>query len=138
MAGFIFDILFIAEVDDPLATLQQVVYLGLAGGCLYYEIIFNAKVWNPPARLERIWNYRNLILHFSLGSLLNVCSLFYIKSASLLNSLLFLILMLSVILANELGLGLGLGLKRLTNLGRMSKPMTSLLKGKLPILPMFF
>jgi len=106
----------------------------VVGGCLYYEIIFNAKVWNPPARLERIWNYRNLILHFSLGSLLHVYSLFYIKSASLLNSLLFLILMLSVILANELGLGL----KRLTNLGRMSKPMTSLLKGKLPILPMFF
>jgi hypothetical protein len=102
VAGFIFDILFIAEVDDPFAIFQQIVYLGLIGGRIHYEILFSAKVWNPPARLEKIWNYRNLILHFSLGSLLNLYSLFYIKSASLLNSLLFLILMLSVILANEL------------------------------------
>jgi hypothetical protein len=102
IAGFIFDILFISEVDDPFAILQQIAYLFLIGSCLHYEVLFDAKKWVPSSRIVRIWDYRNLILHFSLGSLLNLYSLFYIKSASLLNSLLFLVVMLAIILANEL------------------------------------
>ncbi|MBX9766588.1 MAG: DUF2914 domain-containing protein, partial [Bdellovibrionales bacterium] len=102
VAGFIFDILFISEVDDPFAIFQQIAYLLIIGSCLHFEVLFDAKLWNPPPKFAQVWKYRNLILHFSLGSLLNLYSLFYIKSASLINSVLFLTLMLAVILANEL------------------------------------
>ena len=52
--------------------------------------------------MAKLWSFRNLLLHFLLGTLLNIYSLFYIKSASLLNSLIFLALMAGMILANEL------------------------------------
>ena len=50
----------------------------------------------------KIWPYQNFALHFCLGTLLNVYSLFYIKSASLFSSVVFLFLMIVMIFMNEL------------------------------------
>ncbi|MFN7727978.1 MAG: hypothetical protein ACK5P7_02355 [Bdellovibrio sp.] len=55
----------------------------------------------PPRWLSRIWNYRDTILHFLMGSLLSLYWLFFIQSSSVWASFLFLGLMLVLMVANE-------------------------------------
>lgn len=100
--GFVLDIIMISDIDDLFSILQQVIYLGAIFALIYCEILFRMFKWRPAQRFEKFWSYRTLALHFLLGSLLNLYSLFYIKSASVLHSLLFLIAMLLLVCANEL------------------------------------
>lgn len=100
--GFVFDVFTLSSVDDPLSLIQQVIYLGLVGLILYYDTLQKSEKWNPKAKLEKIWQYRSLILHFSLGSLLSIYSLFFIKSASLFSSLIFILFILAILVINEM------------------------------------
>lgn len=103
IGGFIFDALLVTEIDDLFGLAQQAVYLLIIASILHHEIIFRLQKWSPSSSFtEKMWSYRNLLLHFLLGTLLNIYSLFYIKSASLIGSLLFLALMVGLIIANEL------------------------------------
>lgn len=102
LGGFFFDILTLSDIDDLLGIAQQVVYLLLVGSILYFDFLNVHGVFKIPGRLEKIWNYRQLALHFLLGSLLSVYSLFFIKSASLWSSLIFILILLGLMVANEL------------------------------------
>lgn len=102
ICGFAFDAIMVSEVDEPLAIFQQAVYLFIIAALIHFELLFRLHKWRPPERMTKLWNFRNLLLHFLLGTLLNIYSLFYIKSASFINSLIFLVLMAVMILANEL------------------------------------
>lgn len=102
IAGFIFDILLIEAPDQLFGIIQQVFYLLVIGTLIHFELLFRLRRWRPGRFMRKIWMWRNLALHFSLGSLLNLYSLFYIKSASVFSSAAFLVLMLGFILANEL------------------------------------
>lgn len=102
VGGFAFDAFMVGEVDDPIAIAQQALYLTIIACLIHFELLFRLHKWRPEGRAAKLWNFRSLLLHFLLGTLLNIYSLFYIKSASLLNSLLFLLLMVGMILANEL------------------------------------
>ncbi len=105
VGGFIFDILFLSEVDDLFSIAQQAIYLLIITTILHFEILFRMQKWRPTGSFTfKIWDYRELILHFALGSLLSSYSLFYIKSASFISSLIFLILMIALLIANELPL----------------------------------
>ena len=101
--GFIWDIVMISDIDDLFSMLQQLIYLFIIASLLHYEILFRLHKWKPALGFsQKLWNYRNLILHFLLGSLLSVYSLFYIKSSSFLSSIIFLIFMIGLLVANEL------------------------------------
>jgi hypothetical protein len=102
LGGFLFDILMLSEIDDLFSILQQIVYLGIIFAIIYFEILFRLFKWKPSSGVLKVWEYRTLTMHFLFGSLLNTYSLFYIKSASLLNSLIFLLVMLIIVGANEL------------------------------------
>jgi len=102
VAGFAFDAVMVKDIDEPLAIFQQALYLGILAVLIHFELLFRLHKWRPSDRLLKAWNYRNLLLHFLLGTLLNIYSIFYIKSASFLNSLIFLFVMAAMILANEL------------------------------------
>lgn len=105
IGGFIFDALMVSKIDDHFALIQQAVYLLIIAISLHYEILFRLHKWRPcEGFLFKVWKYRNPFLHFLLGTLLNVYSLFYIKSASLISSLFFLLLMVGLIISNELPL----------------------------------
>jgi hypothetical protein len=60
------------------------------------------NLFQPSKRLEKIWNYRQLIVHFLLGSLLSVYSLFFLKSASIFSSVIFVVFLMALMVANEL------------------------------------
>ena len=102
IGGFIFDAWMVEAPDEIFAIAQQALYLFLVALLIQYELLFRLHKWRPEKKLLKIWPYRNLVLHFLLGTLLNIYSIFYIKSASFLNSIIFLILMIGMILANEL------------------------------------
>lgn len=104
VGGFIFDALLVSEIDDLLSLIQQVAYLVILALFIHNEILFRLHKWRPRPQgyIEKIWDYRALLMHFLLGSLLNVYSLFYIKSASLISSIIFLSLMAALVIANEL------------------------------------
>ena len=102
IGGFIFDMLLIEAPDHVFGIAQQAVYLLLIAILIHFEMLFRLHKWRPGKWMRKAWAYRNLALHFFLGTLLNLYSLFYIKSASLFSSLIFLMLMVGFILANEL------------------------------------
>lgn len=102
LGGFFFDVWTLSDIDDPLAILQQVVYLLILGGLLYFDFLKSHGFIKIHQRLERVWDYRQLAVHFLLGSLLSVYSLFFLKSASLFSSLIFILLLLGLMVANEL------------------------------------
>ena len=105
IGGFTFDAFMVSEIDDLFSLLQQAVYLLIIATAIHYEILFRLHKWRPSdGLLDRLWNYRNPLMHFLLGTLLNIYSLFYIKSASLISSIVFLLLMVGLIIANELPL----------------------------------
>lgn len=103
VGGFVFDVLLLSDVDDLFGLAQQFLYLFIIGFLLNYEILFRLHKWRPTGNfITKFWAYRSLILHFSLGSLLNMYSLFYIKSSSFISSVVFLFLMVALIVGNEL------------------------------------
>ncbi len=102
LAGFFFDIFTLSDIDDPLGILQQIIYLFIVGTILFYDFLTAHGFAKVTPRLEKIWNYRQLIVHFLLGSLLSVYSLFYLKSASFFSSIIFVLLLMGIMVANEL------------------------------------
>ncbi len=103
VGGFIFDALLMMEIDDLFSLIQQAVYLLIVATFIHYEILYRMHKWRPSEGfVTKIWNYRNLIFHFLLGSLLNIYSLFYIKSSSFMSSIVFLLVMIVLVVANEL------------------------------------
>ncbi len=103
IGGFTFDAFLVQDVDDLFSLVQQFVYLLIISFLIHHEILFRLHKWRPSEGfVERVWGYRNLLLHFLLGTLLNIYSLFYIKSSSFISSIVFLILMVGFIIANEL------------------------------------
>lgn len=104
LGGFLFDVLTLSAVDDPLSIFQQTLYLALIAWLLVWDLKVSSLNLKVEGFKTKIWNYRSLILHFLLGSLLSVYSLFFIKSSSLFSSFLFLLFLLSILVLNEMSL----------------------------------
>lgn len=104
VGGFIFDIFTLDEIDSLFAIGQQIVYLFVVGFLLYWELIFDNTSKNPWPRIKKVWEYKDFITHFFIGSLLSIYSIFFIKSSSPISSFVFLIFMLSILVLNELEL----------------------------------
>lgn len=101
--GFIFDITFLNKIDDPFSIVQQCLYILVICG------VFILQVWPEewihaklPSWLHKAWNYRDVLMHFCFGSLLNIYTLFFFKSSSIAVSLVFMLLVAALIIANEI------------------------------------
>jgi hypothetical protein len=104
-AGFLFDLWAVGEgIDHPLIIVQQVLYLLVIGGILYVDVLREVRPggWTLRPRLESLWAYRGLVLHFCLGTLMNVYSLFFLMSASFSSTIAFVIVLAGAIVLNEL------------------------------------
>lgn len=102
LAGFVFDIFTLSSIDDPLSIIQQIVYLFVIGAFLYYDFLLKCEKWTPKGWWEKVWSYRSPIIHFLLGSLLSVYSLFFLKSSSIFSSVVFVFVLLVLMVLNEL------------------------------------
>jgi hypothetical protein len=103
--GFLFDVATLSRVDAWVSILQQVGYLALAAAVLLHIFFDEGK---PPRQLEGMpavkrwyFEYRMAAVHFLLGALLSVYTLFFFKSSSLLVSFGFLLFLVLALVVNE-------------------------------------
>ena len=102
-AGFIFDVLTLEEVDDFITILSQILYLVVALG-LFLLAIEGRKLneFLPQTNwANKIAQFEEDIFHFALGALLNAFTLYFFKSGTFLNSLIFLFFLTGLLLLNE-------------------------------------
>ncbi|MEW5851235.1 MAG: DUF2914 domain-containing protein [Myxococcota bacterium] len=100
--GFIIDVVTLGRIDDVLTLVQHAVYMLILGTLLMLDQRYVLKVATPPPWLQKVLPFSESAIHFFFGSLLSSFALFYFKSASGLTSVLFLVLMFGLLVANEL------------------------------------
>lgn len=113
-AGFTFDIIATGEgVADTKMIVQQIVYLSIIGFILYMDVLREARGGEARSaegatfaqfspKVEKAWEYRGLALHFCLGTLMNIYSIFFLLSASFFSSIVFVLLLFLALVSNEL------------------------------------
>jgi hypothetical protein len=104
IAGFIFDMLTVGRIDSWATIGQQTVYLAVITTALLQMLVEQGEPpRQPPAFVLKRWyyEYRNALVHFLMGALLNLYAIFYFKSSSLLVSFGFLGFLVILLLANE-------------------------------------
>lgn len=102
VAGFLFDTLAVGRIDKLHNIIHQATYLFLCALFTAYELREQYGDFAPPERFKTVWRYHAAATHFMLGTLLNIYTLFYFKSASLGTSLLFLVILVGLLAVNEL------------------------------------
>lgn len=99
--GFLFDLAVLHRIDEPLVIFQQALYLVVAAIFIGVELVETTREVHPPWLLKGVWKYREPLLHFLLGTLLNSFTIFYFKSASAFTSFLFIFILIAVLIMNE-------------------------------------
>ena len=105
ICGFLFDIVTVDRADHWLAIVQQVLYIAVILAALT-QMFFEEGQPQPDAAsrpfLKRwYYQYRTALVHFFLGTLLNVYTIFFFKASSLLVSVFFLAFLVFLLWANE-------------------------------------
>ncbi|HYD56163.1 MAG TPA: hypothetical protein VEB41_04580, partial [Burkholderiales bacterium] len=104
-AGFVFDVLTLGRIDSWLTIGQQAAYLALITVVLAHAFIEEGRE-PAPAGHGRLaggyYRWRMPAVHFLLGALLNLYTIFYFKSSSLGVSFAFMAALVLLLLANEL------------------------------------
>ena len=104
VAGFIFDMLTVGRIDSWATIGQQAAYLAVITTALLQMLVEQGEPAREPSTfiLKRwYYEYRNALVHFLMGALLNLYAIFYFKSSSLLVSFGFLGFLVILLLANE-------------------------------------
>ena len=101
LLGFIFDSIVLHRIDEPSVIIQQALYIVISSILIAVELVESIREVHPPVILRKVWKYREFLLHFLLGTLLNSYTIFYFKSASGLTSLLFIGILISLLIFNE-------------------------------------
>lgn len=112
--GFLFDIATVDRVDSWYAIGQQILYLAVILVALTQMFFEEGKPQSEPPDLSFLkrwyYRYRSAVVHFFLGTLLNVYTIFFFKSSSLLVSFSFLVFLVFLLWANESERSKSLGL----------------------------
>lgn len=101
LGGFVFDVFTLAEVNDYFSIIQQCIYLIICAIILIKEISDPEGTQNKSKFSGFFWEYRKLILHFILGSLLSIYSLYFLLSSSFFSSLIFVLFLFTLMVLNE-------------------------------------
>lgn len=101
-AGFLFDATMLKRIDDAPMLIQQGAYLGVVGAVLALTAWIEAREIALEGLLGKAWSFRDALVHFMLGTLLNAYALFYLKSASGTAAVLFFVLIAGLLALNEL------------------------------------
>ena len=92
---------FLRRIDEPKVLIQQAVYILISCVLLTIDLSDHLKETPPPAWLSRVWKYREFLLHFLLGTLLNSYTIFYFKSASGITSFIFIFILVAALTLSE-------------------------------------
>lgn len=105
IGGFIFDIVMLDRIDSAMMIGQQIFYLIVILAALMQMFFEQSR---PPLDIQNMfflkrwyYEYRTAIIHFFFGSLLNLYTIFFFKSSSLLVSFGFMVALVALLAANE-------------------------------------
>lgn len=101
LLGFLFDALIISRPDELHVIIQQAVYILICAILIRVELLEKIREVRIPWGLTKVWKYREALLHFLMGTLLNCYTIFYFKSASAVTSFAFIGLLISLLVINE-------------------------------------
>jgi len=105
VGGFVFDIALLDRIDAWSTIIQQAVYLLLIAVILMQLFFAEGEpardIGSMPAPKRWYYEYRTALVHFLLGTLLNLYTLFFFKSASLFVSFAFMLVLAALLVANE-------------------------------------
>ncbi len=105
VCGFVFDILTADRVDSWFTIGQQTAYIALIMMALLQMFLEEGEPPFDPAALPALkrwyFQYRTALVHFFLGTLLNLYTIFFFKSSSLLVSFSFMGFLVLLLAANE-------------------------------------
>jgi DUF2914 family protein len=105
VAGFVFDVLTLGRIDSWVMIGQQAAYLGLILFALTQMLLEQDGPAPDPQKMAApkrwYYGYRTFLVHFLFGSLLNLYTIFFFKSSSLLVSSSFLAVLVLILVANE-------------------------------------
>jgi hypothetical protein len=114
IGGFLFDIAMLDRIDAWSTIGQQAVYLVLIAVILLQMFFAEGKpepdLAAMPVLKRWYYEYRMAFVHFLLGTLLNLYTLFFFKSSSLFVSFAFMIVLVLLLIANESKRMKGMGL----------------------------
>jgi len=109
VGGFLFDLITLMRIDENFQLVQQFIYLMIIGSLLLAEKSLAVERIFQHRFLVKIWEYRYEVIHFLLGSLLSIYTIFYFKSASIWSSFIFIGLLSLLLVLNEFERIKGLG-----------------------------
>ena len=105
IGGFVFDMIMVDRVDSWFTIGQQVAYIALVMTIMTQMLLEGAGPSPDPAGRSAVkrwyYRYRTAIANFFLGTLLNLYTIFFFKSSSLLVSFAFLFVLVFLLLVNE-------------------------------------
>lgn len=134
--GVIFDWLTVGRIDSPWTLLQQALFLTTVALAIGLETSRRFELsWFESNWIRAVTERPSLqmfISHFALGGLLSLYTIFYFKSASLVRSSLFLVILCALLVTNELPRFKRMGLA--VRLGLFTLCLTSYLSLLIPIL----
>jgi hypothetical protein len=110
ISGFLFDIITLGEIDDISNILSQFIFIAICALLLKLEHS-DTKIIYANRLILLVEKYQIEIFHFCLGSLLNTYMLFYLKSSSFASSFIFLLILSTLIIMNELDFFKQIGIK---------------------------
>ncbi len=99
--GFAFDAAVLHRIDETSVIIQQAIYILLSASLISIELVELSREIEPPYVFAKVWKYREAILHFLLGTLLNSYTIFYFKSTSALTSFIFILVLVVILILNE-------------------------------------
>jgi hypothetical protein len=105
VGGFLFDIVTLDRIDSWFTIGQQVVYILVIGIALMQMFFEEGRPERDTTGMGTVkrayYEYRNAIVHFVLGSLLSLYTLFFFKSSSLFVSFGFMAILVTLLIVNE-------------------------------------
>jgi hypothetical protein len=105
VGGFLFDIVTLDRIDSWFTIGQQAIYLSVIGLILLQMFFEEGRPARDPGTMSSVrrwyYEYRTTIVHFMLGSMLSLYTLFFFKSSSLFVSFSFMAALVVLLVANE-------------------------------------
>jgi hypothetical protein len=102
ICGFVFDLVTIKRIDSTLDLAYQFAYLVILTFLMIYQYREHHHLWAPAGFIARIWHYNIEVLHFIYGGLLSNYVILYFKSSSGARPIVFFLLLVALMFANEM------------------------------------